>query len=163
MKTFSHIRKPSALLAGIVIMFSVSVKDAGAQVVAIGHITAEVVESVSASANMLTTLNLSTVTTGDLTISMTAARMNTRKVDLGEIAINSGKNIACNVMIKPATLSDNKGNQFVIEPATTLSGQQDIQRADGSQNLRLTGQALLEQNQANGLYSGSYTMVFAYN
>lgn len=163
MKTLVNLGKTSALIAGMIFMITVNVKDATAQVVAIGHITAEVVESVSASAKMMTTLNLSAVNPGDMTVTMTASRMNTRKIDLGEIAVNSGKNVACNVMMKAATLSDNNGNQFTIEPTTTLSGQQDVQRADGSQNLRLTGQAMLNQNQANGLYSGSYTMVFAYN
>ena len=163
MKRLGHIRKASALFLSFVLVFGIHLQEAVAQTIAIGHISAEVVESVSASSNMLLNLNLVNVKNGDITVQMSPSQMNTRKVYMGEIALNSGQSIACNVMIKAATLSDEKGNQFTIEPTASLSGQQDTNRADGSQNLQLTGRAMLDKDQANGLYQGSYTMVFAYN
>jgi hypothetical protein len=163
MKSLGQIKKVSALVLGFVFASGIFFQEAVAQTIAIGHITAEVVESVSASSNILMNLNFANIQNGDRTVQLSPSKMNTRKVDLGEIAINSGQNIACNVMIKAATLSDDKGNQFTIEPATSLSGQQDANRADGTQNLHVTGKAMLDQDQANGLYQGSFTMVFAYN
>jgi len=163
MKKLYHIRKASALFLSFVFVSGISLQETVAQAMAIGHISAEVVESVSASSNMLMNFNLGNAGDGDHFLQMSISRMNTRRIDMGEIALNSGQNIACNVMFKAATLSDEKGNQFVIEPTTSISGQQDTNRADGSQNLHLTGKAMLDQNQANGLYQGSYTMIFAYN
>jgi len=163
MKKLGQIQRATALFLSIVLIFGMNVQEAVAQTIAIGHISAEVVESVSASSRILSTFNLDNINNRDLSLQMSSSKMNTRRVDMGEIALNSGQNIACNVMFKTATLSDEKGNQFVIEPTTSLSGRQDTNRADGSQNLHLTGKVMLDQDQANGLYHGSYTMVFAYN
>ncbi len=163
MKRLSQTRKVSALLLSIMLFFCIYTQKAVAQTIAIGHISAEVVESVSASSNMLVNFNLANGINGSRSVQMSPSQMNTRKVDMGDIALNSGQNIACNIMLKSATLSDEKGNQFILEPTTSLSGQQDTNRADGTQNIHLTGKAMLEQDQENGLYQGSYTMVFAYN
>lgn len=132
-----------------------------AQTVAIGHVTAEVVESVSVSSRAITGFDMKG---GNnlLALAQTKTGWNYENVDLGEIKINSGTNVTCNVVMKPATLSDTKGNGFTIEPSATsfLSG---AQRADGNQTLHLNGKAHMAQGQASGLYQGSYTMVFAYN
>ena len=112
---------------------------------------------------MTLNFNLASVSNGSHTMQMSASRMNTERLDMGEVELNSGRSIACNVMMKASTLSDNRGNQFTIEPTTSFAGNQDTNRADGSQNIHLTGKAMLDQNQANGLYQGSYTMIFAYN
>jgi hypothetical protein len=163
MNSLGQIRKASALFLSVVFVISINLQEAASQTIAIGHISAEVVESVSASSNMNLTFNLANVSNGTRTLQMSPSQMNTRRVEMGEVTLNSGRNIACNVMMKASTLSDNRGNQFTIEPTTSLNGRQDTNRADGSQNLHLTGNAMLEQNQANGLYQGSYTMIFAYN
>jgi hypothetical protein len=151
------------LVISIVFSTGIYIQRAAAQTVAIGHITAEVVESVSASSNVVMNFNISNVREGSNYISVNSSTNNTRKLDMGEIAIHSGSSIACNVMMKNATLTDDRGNKFVVEPETAMSGQQDVNRADGSQKLHVTGTAMLAQVQANGLYQGSYTMVFAYN
>ena len=163
MSKIGQIKRTSALFLSFVLIFSIYLQEAIAQTVTIGHITAEVVESVSASSKVFMNFNLVNGIEGNRTLQMSPSQMNTRKVDMGEMELNSGQNIACNIMLKAATLSDEKGNQFILEPTTSLSGQQDTNRADGSQNLHLIGRAMLDQDQANGLYQGSYTMVFAYN
>jgi hypothetical protein len=162
MKSFTQIHKVFAIATSILFVGFMSFREAAAQTVAIGHVSAEVVEAVSASARMLVDLSLTNVTNGDLTVNM-SSRMNTRNVEMGEIAINSGQKVACNVLLKSATVTDERGNQFVLEPTASISGNQDTNRADGSQNLKLTGRAMIAQNQQNGLYQGSYTMIFAYN
>lgn len=132
-----------------------------AQTVAIGHVTAEVVESVSVSSRAITGFDMKG---GNnlLALAQTKTGWNYENIDLGEIKINSGTNVACNVVMKPATLSDTKGNGFTIEPSAT-SFLSDAQRADGNLILHLNGKAHMAQGQASGLYQGSYTMVFAYN
>ena len=163
MKRLGHMNTASALFLSIVFAMGMSMQEAAAQIVAIGHISAEVVESVSASSKMTLNFNLASVSNGSHTMQMSASRMNTERLDMGEVELNSGRSIACNVIMKASTLSDNMGNQFTIEPTTSISGRQDTNRADGSQNIHLTAKAMFDQNQANGLYQGSYTMIFAYN
>ena len=155
MKTFLAILLAAALQS----MFAMV--DVCAQTVAIGHVTAEVVESVSASSLAITGFDLKNLSIQTAQSEQTG--WNYENVNLGEIKINSGIGIACNVVMKPATLSDTNGNGFTIEPSATNYGQADAQRTDGNQTLRLTGRARMMQGQASGLYQGSYTMVFAYN
>lgn len=134
-----------------------------AQTVAIGHVSAEIVESVSASSLAITGFDLKNENNLSAAAQPELASWNYENVDLGEIKINSGTDVACNVVMKPATLSDTNGNGFTIEPSATGSGQSGAQRADGNQTLHLKGRARIMQGQASGLYQGSYTMVFAYN
>lgn len=163
MKKLSQIQKLSALCLSVVIVFAFSLHHASAQTVAIGHISAEVVESVSASSNVTLNFHIANGTSGVRLNQLSPTQMNTRRVEMGEVELNSGNSIACNVMMKSSTLTDNNGNRINFEPVTSVSGSQDSNRADGSQNLHVSGNVMLAQNQANGLYQGSYTMIFAYN
>ena len=118
------------------------------QTIAIGHVTAEIIESVSASSQAVTTLAL-------------AASAPT-KVDLGAMTVNSGSSTV-NVVVKPATLSDSQGNGFTIDPTINTGAVAYTASSNGSQTLQLNGTANLASDQASGLYQGSYTVVFAYN
>jgi hypothetical protein len=134
-----------------------------AQTVAVGHVSAEVVESVSASSKAITGFNMKNENNFTLLAQSDPEGRNYENISLGEIKINSGIGIACNVMMKSAALSDINGNGFTIEPSSTSYGQTDAQRTDGNQTLILTGRAHMMQDQESGLYQGSYTMIFAYN
>ena len=151
-----------AILLSVALQSIFALVNVCAQTVAIGHISAEVVESVSASSRAITGFDMKGGNNLLANAQNEPAGWNYQNVDLGEIKINSGTNVTCNVVMKPATLSDTKGNGFTIEPSATsfLSG---VQRADGNQTLHLNGKAHMAQAQASGLYQGSYTMVFAYN
>lgn len=116
------------------------------QTVAIGHATAEVIESVSASASTISSFDLS---------------KDSENVKLGAITLFSGKDIACNVVLKAANLSDASGNAFTIEP--TVNNNTGVAQANGSQTIQLNGTTNMNSNQASGQYAGSYTVVFAYN
>lgn len=133
------------------------------QTVAIGHVSAEIVEAVSVSSLAVTGFNLSSANNSMATAQLKQSDWNYENVNLGAIKINSGKDVACNVVMKSAELSDNNGNGFTIEASALNTNQLDTQRADGNQTLQLNGIARTAQGQANGLYQGSYTMVFAYN
>lgn len=134
-----------------------------AQTVAIGHVSAEVVESVSASSLAITGFDIKNESNLAATAQLDQTGWNYENVNLGAIKINSGKDIACNVVMKPAELSDSNGNGFTIEPTAMSANLSDTQRADGNQTLQINGKARMAKGQASGLYQGSYTMVFAYN
>ncbi|MBK7213750.1 MAG: hypothetical protein IPH88_10755 [Bacteroidales bacterium] len=119
------------------------------QAVAIGHISAEVVEAVSASSFASTDLSIS--------------NSESENISLGRIELSSGKDVSCNLTIKPATLTDNLGNDFSIEPMANQSGSNLLCSESGTRTIELEGKATLAANQASGLYQGSYTLVFAYN
>ena len=150
-----------AIFLTVTLQFMFAMVNVCAQTVAIGHVSAEVVESVSASSLAITGFELKNES--NLTAQSDPSGWNYGNVSLGEIKINSGSGIACNVVMKPATLSDTNGNGFTIEPSAINSAQADAQRTDGNQTLQLTGRVRMMQGQASGLYQGSYTMVFAYN
>ena len=116
------------------------------QTVAIGHATAEVIESVSASASTISSFDLS---------------KDAENVKLGAITVFSGKDVTCNVVLKSANLSDASGNAFTIEP--TVNNNTAVAMANGSQTIQLNGTTNMNSNQASGQYAGSYTVVFAYN
>ena len=121
------------------------------QTVAIGHVTAEVIESISASASTVSNFEIAKAATTSET------------VNLGAITLYSGKDIACNVVLKAANLSDASGNGFTIEPSTSNDSNFAIAQANGSKTIRLNGTTNMNSNQASGQYAGSYTVVFAYN
>ena len=118
------------------------------QTVAIGHVTAEVIEGVSASASTISSFDLS---------------KNSETVKLGAITVFSGKDITCNVVLKAANLSDASGNAFTIEPTVNNDPNTAIAQANGAQTIQLNGTTNMNSNQASGQYAGSYTVVFAYN
>jgi hypothetical protein len=132
---------------------------ANSQTIAIGHISAEVVESVSATSFASTEFVINnTELTADNNGTISA-----ENIIMGTIRINSGQNVACNVTFKPALLLDRNGNEFILEPLARNSEGIDIQRVDGIKNIELIGRATLDSSQAKGVYQGSYTLVFAYN
>lgn len=127
------------------------------QVVAIGHVSAEVVEAVSASSATISSFELAKITDNN------ATSLNSEELNLGAITIVSGKDVTCNVVLKSAALTDSAGNGFTIEPAVQNDVFASAARANGSQTIRLGGTTNRSSNQASGLYEGSYTVVFAYN
>lgn len=132
------------------------------QTIAVGHISAEVVEAVSASSFVSTDFTLGN---NDLHFRGSAVQpaMISEKISLGKIEITAGEGIACNLTLKSAKVTDVKGNDFSMEPVATCNGLQDTQQIEGTQTIELAGMAVLASNQASGLYQGSYTLVFAYN
>jgi len=154
MKTITRI-----LLALVLIPGSAGSKLCIAQVMAIGHISAEVIESVSASSQAATTLSFETSTAGTSQLAATSPTLN-----LGTMTVNSGNNGTFNVVLKSATLSNFQGkNGFTLDPILSNNATASVMQSNGSQNIQLNGTANLNANQSSGLYTGSYTVVFAYN
>jgi len=116
------------------------------QTMATGHVSAEIIESVSVSS--------SAVTNFDILNSKASSN-----VSLGEMKVNSGAGVAYNVVVKPATLSNINGSSFTIEPTS----QSENRLTSGNQTLRLSANTTSVQGKESGLYQGSYSVVFAYN
>lgn len=128
------------------------------QTVAIGHVCAEVVESVSAASATNSDFELSRST-----LQTTAEGLTSETLNLGAITINSGKNIACNIVLTSASVTDNHGNTFVVDPAVQDTSISTDLKSAGLQTVKLGANANIIGSQASGQYEGSYTVVFAYN
>lgn len=141
------------LMSALTLIFGIGgLMTCNSQTVAIGHICAEVIESVSASSQAVTSLAVGT-----------ANAVGSKALDLGAMTVNSGTNSTVGVVIKQASLSDTNGNGFTIAPFLSDNSLASSGSSNGSQVLHLNGTANLAPDQASGLYQGSYTVVFAYN
>ncbi len=135
---------------------------AKAQVVVTGHVTAEIVDAASISPQSVSAFEI--YKTPDLT-----DEFFNDDVLLGEVTVRSGSDVACNIVVKSATVSGSEGelltmdtslNQRFGEESRKLS---ELHHTDGDQTLQLTGNVNTLREQRSGLYEGSYTVVFAYN
>jgi len=152
-----------AILTIFALLCTTMVGKVDGQVVVIGHVTAEVVESVSTSSMAVTSFNLKTNNINATSTINEAGNLLSETISLGSITIKSGTSMACNLVIHSANIKDSNGDKFTINPSLTTLGRSDTRRADGTQTIKINGIALMSSRQASGLYRGSYTMVFAYN
>lgn len=149
----------AAVVLFIAIFFGLTFgnREVNGQTVAIGHVSAEIVESISATSTAITDFELSKATR-ELT-----AGFISETLDLGAITVFSGKDITCNVVFKPADMNDSLGHEFTIDTALKNGVPDSTVHSNGSQTFQLGGTTNLADSQASGLYEGSYTVIFAYN
>ncbi len=133
-----------------------------AQSVVTGHMSAEVIESVSASSQVVTSFTLDP-TAGNNSQSSGQSEFSTSTIPLGAITINNGNQGTVNVVLKPATFSNSHGNGFTLDTTLVNKSFTASAQSDNSQTIQLNGTANLGASQASGIYQGSYTVVFAYN
>ena len=157
MKTISAL-----IFAAILTLTLAGSKVCSGQIVAIGHVTAEVIESVSAASEVITNFEIGNITSNELK-TMKSSDLTSKPINLGTITVNSGRNITCNVVVKNASLSDTAGNGFTLEPTVKNSSLALAAQSNGSQTIQLDGKANIASSQTSGLYQGSYTVVIAYN
>jgi hypothetical protein len=129
------------------------------QTIAIGHISAEVVEATSASSSALTNFDLNCRNRGNTG----SSAYNAEHINMGSMQINSAPDVACELTIKPAVLTDDSGNDFSLDPIVNYKGTIDSHQIIGTQTIEIAGRATMNTQQASGLYQGTYTLVFAYN
>jgi hypothetical protein len=150
------------LIFATVLSLTLAGPTAYSQTIAIGHVTAEVIESVSAASNAVTNFELATIAESDAR-QLEQSYLTSENVHLGAITLNSGRNITCNVVVKSTSLFDAAGNSFTLEPSVNNNSYASSAKANGSQTIQLDGKANKSSSQAPGQYKGSYTVVFAYN
>ena len=133
-----------------------------AQVVVTGHITAEIVDVASISSTGVNELEFSKS-------DVTETQQDYEPVLLGEFFVYSGTDVAWDVVIKQASLSDCNGEclalETCLEKCNTYTGDTKIDslHADADQTLQLNGNVNSLREMNSGLYEGSYTIILAYN
>jgi hypothetical protein len=141
----------------MVVFFCLGGKKVNGQAVAIGHACAEIVESVS----------VASTTISDFELSKTSVSMNefnaSGNLNLGAITLNSGKDVTCNIVLTSASVTNDQGNAFTIDPAVQSTPYRTEMKSAGLQIVQLGATANLNGVKASGLYAGTYTVVFAYN
>ncbi len=132
-----------------------------AQTFTTGHMTAEVIESVSASSQALLGLALETVINN--TLKSGEVTITSNKVTFGVLTINSGDLITINVPEKLTVLSVTTGDGLFTE----LNTQKNITTANLNSTISPTGQisgtTVLADCQTQGLSQGSFTIILACN
>lgn len=114
---------------------------ANGQVKVIGHVFAEVVESVSVKSDVVT----------DFKADFSSAEAN-EELSLGSVTIAGSSHISYNVMMSRTAIKNSNGSELNMEISSARSEKSMVE---------IKGR-LAENNQA-GQYKGSYTMIFAYN
>jgi len=112
-----------------------------AQVIAIGHICAEVIESVSIGSSAITDLIIDRNSTNPT-------------INMGKVTINSSNNVVTNVLVKQATITNGQ-QTFSITPSTDTT-------ISGSKTIDITGTTNLTSD-VSGNYQGLYAMTIVYN
>ncbi len=132
------------------------------QITAIGHMTAEVIESISAASNAITSFEIEALTDRD-TLILNQIYKTSETINLGEITLNSGRAVICSVVVEPVNLSDLSGNGFTLLANVKNNSLALAAQPNGSQTIQFEGVTNMESAQVSGLYQGSYKVVFAYN
>lgn len=113
----------------------------------IGHVCAEVVESVSVSCERNT--------------AMTYLTENQTDLDLGRLSISTAASSTINLVIENDNIKNNRGDIFAIETTTPSAWEPIVADVNGIQSFNLM--ARTKEQLASGQYQGNYSVTYAYN
>jgi len=121
-----------------------------AQTTVTGHVFAEVVESVSASSNSIS--------------SFTIQRNQTDEINFAQIEIKSDASASCSLILGKVILTDNNRQQITMETSATSTQNMQGNAINGNQSISLQCQPddsmlVLKASQ----YSGDINIELAYN
>ncbi len=139
-------KKIITLISALLMMTCVS-----AQVTVTGHVTAEIVEAVSATSGTNNLLSLQQNVAPD-------------NLDLGSFTLSGGSYAICSVVVESTELSGDHGNHVGFSAGTRLNNNAGMLNDRGTQVFNFQGKAgeeILSSNDKN--YEGQYNVVFAYN
>jgi hypothetical protein len=135
----------------LLFLLSTFILNVNAQVVATGHIFAEIVETIgtkSAVTNMLTLQH----------------KGQTDNLDLGSIKLNGNSSSICNVIVSSSQLRGENGGQVSFFANDNFRSQEEILNAKGENLICLKGSVGTEIFQSDNIdYTGQYYVIFAYN
>lgn len=137
----------SARLIPLTILLTLSGLFCSGQARVIGHASAEVVASVSASCTSNHNMSFNV--------------QNLKEFDLGSFRTSGVALSTCTLIIDHANVSNSRGQTFTIQ--TTTSDAERPLIADQHGNRSLTLIANPEELLASGQYQGNYGVTFAYN
>ena len=134
-----------------------------AQAVTIGHMTAEVVESVSASSKAYACLNVKNSAIITESTLNTLSLSHNENESLGTIKISSGTSLACNLVIHPVNSVKSKvvsspKVSAIVKPDSGNAGRPDI-----IQSIQSSGTSVISPSHEPRLQNGIYSIIFAYN
>lgn len=130
----------------ITLLFTVAWIGVRAQVRVIGHVSAEVVESVSAHNNINTYVKINPVNQGN--------------IELGNIDITGTSETTFDVSVANTNIQ-NEANNYSLRTGMLSTGSSLI--ADNSGNHSLTLSALIDDEISTGNYRGDLTVIVSYN
>ena len=133
-----------------------------AQTSAAGHVTAEVIESASASSEAALTFSVGASPAG-ITSANTQMVTISRTPNPGTMAVSPGNNATMGVVVKPEKPADLRGNVIAPDSGVNNNSQISVNQSAGFRDIKLNGTANLVGGQPSGLNTGSYTVVFVYN
>lgn len=113
----------------------------------IGHVCAEVVESVSVSCQGNTT--------------MTCLTKSQNELDLGRYNISTAASSTITIVFDNDNIKNCKGETFVIKTTSPEAGEPMVADLNGNQSLNLM--ARTTEQLTTGQYHGNYRVTFAYN
>ncbi|MCX6278649.1 MAG: hypothetical protein NT004_11190 [Bacteroidetes bacterium] len=152
-----------AIFCAALIFCTFATMKASCQATALAYAGVEILEAASAISSPITSFEIKNDRGSYSDNSVGQSSSATNQLNLGEIRINSSSAVACNMVINPAKLYDTNGNDLQVTLSAKTSDNSTGMCTKGSETVRLNGTAQLSQNQATGFYSGSYTLVFAFN
>ena len=121
------------------------------QVRVTGHVSAEIVQGVSAASNTTNMVKLQQNSTPD-------------HMNLGEISVSGGSSSTCAVLVSSSKLQSISGNLFDFEAETHTTNLTPVFSDQGQKVFKLQGSVDNEifSKQENN-YNAQYNVVFAYN
>ena len=157
MKTFSKIA------FALVIFLFCNTLNVKSQTSAVGYVGVSIVEAATATSSPITSFEIPTDRLAYQDRTSTETNYKGNQLDLGEIKLNSTSAVSCNMVLNPATLYDNNGNNMQVTLSARASDNIEGMCTKGSEVIKLNGNAQVGDTQVSGFYSGSYTVVFAFN
>jgi hypothetical protein len=151
------------LIFAVVFNCSLNLSIVAGQAAATGHISAEVIDEVSAVSKTATAFNLKNKDIKAGIRQSGVQSLNLENLNLGSITINSAKEIVYDVILQPAKLSNARGKSFIIEPTVNMDSPSDLIPEERGRTLQINGKAQLLDKQSPGIYQGTYTIVLAFN
>lgn len=133
-----------------------------AQTVATGHITAEVIESISASSQAVTNLSLETTIANNIQSQELQTSTNSI-VNSGAMSLNSGNTFTVNVVLKSEPDSSSQENDSKTELLPDNSELVTNPSSDSLELIPINGTSKVADALLSGHNHGTYTVVFACN
>jgi hypothetical protein len=150
------------LILTTILVLSNSVVKVFSQVIVVGHISAEVIESVSVLTYQTANNELYAINPGDSRV-LDQPSLNVNTIDLGSFTIKSASDISCNVVVESTSFSGTSRNSYDLQTTVACPSSEIVEQLNGSQTIQPNGKANFSDIQNSGLNHEIYKVVFAFN
>lgn len=119
------------------------------QRVASGQAFAQIVDGTSITSNTVNALSVNSLD-------------KSANIDLGKLTVKTGSSTSCEIVIKPATLTNSAGESLTLETSAIDFLHHANNSSSTNRTLALTGNTTTIKGET-GIYQGSYTIILAFN